>query len=349
MRPDAPRAVRAPAPGRVHADRHGHRRPRRVAEHGRRRVVGVDGVLADRTPPTRSTRCTTSASGARRRWSWSATASTTLPRSRPPASAWPWARGGRPRRPRPPTSCITVDRVDRLAEAVLIARRSQRHRPPERPRRHGPVAGRDGRRRVGFLPLVGRRAGPGGHRRRGHPQRPAGPPGWGRAAHRRARLDGHECGAGRGAPAARGWHRPAAHDRATGLARCRPSRRMGELHGVDSFLTESCCPTSRRRTTRSTRRSRRPWATTRRPRRSTAPTTRSTAWRGIFHELVEDAPRRGARSRGPRGAAARAVRAPRHPAPAPVTGGGAVRLGDGPVADRRAAPVSRRAPGAPAG
>ena len=47
---------------------------------------------------------------------------------------------------------LTVDRLDRLGEASCIARRSRRIALAERDRRHRPVAGRDGRRRVRIPP-----------------------------------------------------------------------------------------------------------------------------------------------------------------------------------------------------
>ncbi len=49
-----------------------------------------------------------------------------------------------------------------------------RHRPPERRLRDRPEHGRDGLRRARLHPAAGRRPAPGGHRRRGDPQRPAG-------------------------------------------------------------------------------------------------------------------------------------------------------------------------------
>ena len=66
---------------------------------------------------------------------------------------------------------LTVDRLDRLGEAIVIARRVAPHRARERRRRHRPVARRDGRRRL-RLPAPGLgRAPPGAHRRRRHRQR----------------------------------------------------------------------------------------------------------------------------------------------------------------------------------
>ena len=69
---------------------------------------------------------------------------------------------------------LTVDRLDRLGEALVIARRSRRIALRERRRRHGPVARRHGRRR---LRLPAARVGcapPRAHRRRRHRERTPG-------------------------------------------------------------------------------------------------------------------------------------------------------------------------------
>ena len=49
---------------------------------------------------------------------------------------------------------IIVDRVDRVADAVRIGRRSLVHRPPERPRRHRPRCVAMGFAAAGYLPPV---------------------------------------------------------------------------------------------------------------------------------------------------------------------------------------------------
>ena len=56
--------------------------------------------------------------------SWSATASTTLRRSRSPTSASPWARPAPPSPSETADAVILVDRVDRVADAIRIGRRS---------------------------------------------------------------------------------------------------------------------------------------------------------------------------------------------------------------------------------
>ena len=61
---------------------------------------------------------------------------------------------------------LTVDRIDALADAILIARRSQRIALQAVRRRHGAVARRDGRRRRRATAARGRRGAAGGHRRR---------------------------------------------------------------------------------------------------------------------------------------------------------------------------------------
>ena len=93
-------------------------------------TLGVDRVYAEQTPEqklevVRALRLNRTSGS-----SWSATASTTLPRSRWPMSASPWARSGHRllgnRRRR--HACRPVDRV---ADAVRIGDAAP-HRPPER-------------------------------------------------------------------------------------------------------------------------------------------------------------------------------------------------------------------------
>ena len=82
--------------------------------------------------------------GQRRPSSWSATGSTTRRPSRPPMSGWRWAPAAPRRSSEAADIVITVDRLDRLPEAVQIARRSRTIAHPERRRRHGDVARGDG-------------------------------------------------------------------------------------------------------------------------------------------------------------------------------------------------------------
>ena len=124
IRPDTPRVIRTLRRARHQAGRHGHGRPRRRRRVRRRRASAWTACSPSATRPTRSTRSRPSGESASR--SWSATASTTRRHSPRPTSASRWAREGRRRPRRPPTSCSTVDRLDRLAEAIAIARRSRR-------------------------------------------------------------------------------------------------------------------------------------------------------------------------------------------------------------------------------
>ena len=89
-------------------------------------------------------------------------------------SAWRWAPGARPPRRRPPTWCSPSTGSTGSARRRAIARRTRRIALQSVARRHGPVAGGDGRR--GGRPAARRvgRAPAGGHRRRGDPQRAAG-------------------------------------------------------------------------------------------------------------------------------------------------------------------------------
>ena len=153
----------------------------------------------------------------------------------------------------------------------------------------------------------------------------------------------------------------AAHQRlAGGIARLRttadrlgslaPAETVTELRGLDAFLTDDLLPHEQEEddTVHPS------LATAMGNDEATAALhgTHNEIYRlaRVFHELVETLARRGARARGPRGAAPRAVRAPRDPATAPVAGGGAVRLGHGPGSPAaEPATVSSRAPGAPAG
>ena len=69
---------------------------------------------------------------------------------------------------------LTVDRLDRLGEAIGDRQAGWRHRPAERGVRDRDVVRRDDPRRCGSAPTGRRRPGPGGNRHRRHPQRPAG-------------------------------------------------------------------------------------------------------------------------------------------------------------------------------
>ena len=71
---------------------------------------------------------------------------------------------------------LTVDRIDALADAILIARRSKRIALQAVARRHGPVPGRHGRRGRRAAAARGRCGPAGGHRRAGDRDRPAGRP-----------------------------------------------------------------------------------------------------------------------------------------------------------------------------
>ena len=68
---------------------------------------------------------------------------------------------------------ITVDRVDRVADAVHTGRRALLHRAPERSRRHGPERRCNGRRRGRVPTPRRRRAVARGHRPRRDPERAA--------------------------------------------------------------------------------------------------------------------------------------------------------------------------------
>ena len=70
---------------------------------------------------------------------------------------------------------LTVDRLDRVGEAVDPGPTHSAHRAAECDRRDGHVPGGDGGGRGGSVARCLGRDPPGGHRRRGHPQRPAGP------------------------------------------------------------------------------------------------------------------------------------------------------------------------------
>ena len=116
---------------------------------------------------------------------------------------------------------ITVDRLDRLPEAIRIAAPIPPHRPGERPRGHGPLDGGHARG-GGRIPAAGGgRPGPGGHRRHRHPQRPARP-------HRRHGADPADPGLGRPErPPAGRAPRPGPGHRGPSLARRRPGLAAG--------------------------------------------------------------------------------------------------------------------------
>ena len=156
---------------------------------------------------------------------------------------------------------ITVDRLDRLAEAVRIARR------PRRIALQSVIVGM-GLSLVamvvaafGFLPPVAGAHAPGGDRRRRHPQRPAG------AARRhgaRARVPGWTELAAR--------LRPSTGTLAPALARIRPladrldtmppAEALVELQRTRTFLVDALMPHEQDEDRTSTRSWRLPWATT---------------------------------------------------------------------------------------
>jgi P-type Cu+ transporter len=83
--------------------------------------VGIDEVLAGVLPKARSTPSATCRTATGSRWPWSATASTTPPRSKPPTSASPSARA--PTSPsRPPTSRLVSGQLTKAVEAVRLSR-----------------------------------------------------------------------------------------------------------------------------------------------------------------------------------------------------------------------------------
>ncbi len=137
---------------------------------------------------------------------------------------------------------ITVDRLDRLAEAVRIARHSRSIAV------QSVVAGM-GMSLVAMVvrgvrvPARRRRGpAPGGHRRGGDPQRAASPAWWDGATDRRPRLGGY-----RGTP-----DRPSTATSAPGIARLRvvadhldamdPAEARDALLGVRSFLVDTLVP-----------------------------------------------------------------------------------------------------------
>ena len=68
---------------------------------------------------------------------------------------------------------ILVDRIDRVADAITDRPPLALHRPPERHRRHRPLARRHGLRRGRLPPTRARGRAAGGDRRRRHPERAA--------------------------------------------------------------------------------------------------------------------------------------------------------------------------------
>ena len=90
------------------------------------RALGLDDVFAERSARGQARGRAPLRRPTRRRgpWSWSATASTTPRRSPPPTSASRWRAAARPCPTEAADAVITVDRLDRLADAVQIGRRS---------------------------------------------------------------------------------------------------------------------------------------------------------------------------------------------------------------------------------
>ena len=197
-----------PPARRFHAHRHGDRRSRRG--RGDRRVRGRSRRRARRSQARREGGCGPGRVRARqrprgdgRRWYQRRTRAGGGGRGRRDGGA-----GVLPRHPRRPISwSLSTGSTGSPRRFDLPA--SAHHRAPERVRGHGPVPRRDDAGGVRVPARDRGRAAPGGHRRHRHPQRPAGPPGWCRTAHRGARLDGHQYLARRGAPASRGRHRAA--------------------------------------------------------------------------------------------------------------------------------------------
>ena len=182
-------------------------------------------------------------------------------------SGWRWARAGATAASEAADIVIVVDRLDRLAEAIRIARRSRRIALESVVLGIGlSVIGDD---RSGVRPAAaGGRCDPPGIDRRGRdPERPARPGRRSRPADDRARLGGN------GARAACGSPRPSLRDQAAS-ADGRPARRAGAggrpgRAPDDQHVSRRTAAraTSATRTRPSTRRSPRQPATTTRPRR----------------------------------------------------------------------------------
>ena len=100
-------------------------------------MIGVDIVLAERTPAEKVEAVSRAAGTARR--SWSATASTTPRRLPSPMSVSPSARAAPPPPPKPPTSSSPSTGSTASVKQV-VSRAGQTHRHPERGRRHRAVA-----------------------------------------------------------------------------------------------------------------------------------------------------------------------------------------------------------------
>ena len=228
------------APRRHPPDRDGDRRPRgdradRRRGHRRRRG-------ARRAHPGREGRRGPARTADRARRSWSATASTTRPRSRSPTSASPSAPAGATASSEAADVVLTVDRLDRLGEALVIARRSRRIALESVVAGIGHVARRDGRRRV-RLPAAGvGRGAPGAHRRRRHPQRAPRP-----ARHRRRRPASTATtprSPGGSAPSTRACAptSPASATVADALDPARPAESLAMVREIHRFLVEELDP-----------------------------------------------------------------------------------------------------------
>ena len=165
---------------------------------------------------------------------------------------------------------LTTDRLDRLADAMEIARRARRIAVQS-------AAGRAWRCRwlamavaaFGLAAARGRGAAAGGHRRRGDPQRAARAAAAARSAAGRVPADTEDAAAplrGRARRTAR-HHRAAARRRRSPCRRRRPRLRWRHWPAAHAFLTDGCCPTSRAEETQLYPALAAPSAAVRRPRR----------------------------------------------------------------------------------
>ena len=150
-------------------------------------VIGVDDVLAERTPAEKVEAVRLEKRAGRR--SWSATASTTPRRWRSPTWRRPRRRGATASSEAADV-VLTVDRLDRLGEAIVIARRARLITSRASSSVSACRSPRCSSPRSATAARMGRDP-PRSHRRRRHPQRPPRAPRYdvGEPAHRRRSRD----------------------------------------------------------------------------------------------------------------------------------------------------------------
>ena len=192
---------------------------------------------------------------------------------------------------------ITVDRLDRLPEAIRIAKRSRSIAIQSVVAGMGMSLAAMLVATTGVLPPVAGALLQEGIDVDRHPQRAPGPAGRARAEAGDPGLDGHQRAPSRRAPGARALHRPDPIARRRARRHAVPRRRVADWRRPACSCSRRCCPTKSGRIARSSRSWLARSATTMSRPRSTGRTPRSSTWSGSPTGSSRSCPTRARRPR----------------------------------------------------